>query len=557
MIHTYLSSCHSSKLKVRLVLTAFLLLASTVAGPQALWAVDWSTLFTAQDVRDHLSSEKGRAEALEFCRKMGISKVYVETFRDAYQADEQALKTARDFFRQAGLKVSGCVTTTRFGKPTTGWEVGSCYTHRANQEHLAAIFSFTARLFDEIMIDDFLFTDCQCSECAAAKGEMSWRQYREKLMLEVSRNRILGPARAANPQVKVILKFPQWYDAFHERGYVVDKETALYDRIWVGTELRDPSSDEWGHKQQYEGFFIYRWLSEIGGAKTGGGWFDPYGTDTTYYLDQAYISALAGAPEIMLFHYGALISGEFRAQAEAFAARRPEIESLSRFAEGWMGIPAYKPPSSDPGDESYLFDQIGMLAVPLLPTAKFPEGARAGLFTTHALEDTEFVPKLINFLKAGGTAFVSEGLGHRLNADPRLPAKESLELPKGKYFQVVEVGGGKVAVFSTALPRLANVDAQNRVAQLTPALREGLESFRKAVADFAPTTLDAPPRVAVFPLRGRVAVANFTELPVDCRLTGVGGMVSRFKQLFATGGAQLAPDRVTLRLAAHSVVVVE
>ncbi|MGA2630314.1 MAG: hypothetical protein ABSG54_08855 [Terriglobia bacterium] len=546
-----------SILSFRFVRTLFLLLAVTVAGPQALWAIDWSTLFTAQDVRDHLSNEKGRAEALEFCRKMGISKVYVETFRDAYQADEQALKTARDFFRQAGLKVSGCVTTTRFGKPTTGWEVGSCYTHRANQEHLASIFSFTARLFDEIMIDDFLFTDCQCSECAVAKGAMSWRQYREKLMLEVSRDRILGPARAANPQVKVILKFPQWYDLFQERGYIVDKETALYDRIWVGTELRDPSSDEWGHKQQYEGFVIYRWLSEIGGAKTGGGWFDPYGTDTTYYLDQAYVSALAGAPEIMLFHYGALISDEFRAQAEAFATRRPELESLSRLAEGWSGIPAYKPPSSDPGDETYLFDPIGMLAVPLVPTAKFPDGTRAGLFTIHSLEDTEFVPKLESFLKAGGTAFVSEGLAHRLTGDPRLPTRESLELPKGKYFQVLEVGGGKVAVFSTALPRLAHVDTQNRVAQLTPALREALEAFRKSVADFAPTSLDAPPRVAVFPLRGRVAVANFTELPVGCHLTGVGGMVSRFKQVFATAGAQLAPDRVTLRLAPHSVLVVE
>ena len=550
-------SLRYSILSFRFVRAAFLLLAVVAAGSQALWAVDWSTLFTAQDVRDHLSSEKGRAEALEFCRKMGISKVYVETFRDAYQADEQTLKTARDFLRQAGLKVSGCVTTTRFGKPTTGWEVGACYTNRANQEHLASIFSFTARLFDEIMIDDFFFTDCECSECAAAKGAMSWRQYREKLMLEVSRDRVLGPARRENPKVKVILKYPQWYDLFQERGYIVDKETALYDRIWVGTELRDPSSDEWGHKQQYEGFFIYRWLSEIGGPKTGGAWFDPYGTDPTYYLDQAYISALAGAPEIMLFHYGALISDEFHPQAEAFAARRPEIESLSQLAEGWMGIPAYKPPSSDPGNESYIFDQIGMLGIPLVPTAKFPEGARAGLFTIHSLEDPGFVAQFLGFLKTGGTAFVTEGLAHRLTGDPRLPTGESLELPKGKYFEVDEVGGGKVAVFSSALPRLAHVDTQNRLAQLTPALREALQAFRKSVADFAPTSLDAPPRVAVFPLRGRVAVANFTELPVNCRLTGVGGMVSRFKQIFATAGAQLAPDRVTLRLAPHSLVVVE
>jgi hypothetical protein len=539
------------------LLIAFLFDVAPIARPPAALAADWSTLFTAQDVRDHLSTEKGRAEALEFCRKMGITKVYVETFRDSYRADEQALKTARDFFRQAGLRVSGCVTTTRFGKPTTGWEVGACYTNRANQDHLASIFGFTAKLFDEIMIDDFLFTDCECSECAAAKGAMSWRQYRERLMLEVSRERVIGPARAANPNLKIILKYPQWYDEFHERGYIVDKETALYDRIWVGTELRDPSSDEWGHKQQYEGFFIYRWLSEIGGEKTGGGWFDPYGTDPTYYLDQAYISVLAGAPEILLFHYGSLISSAFRAQAEAFAPRRTEFESLAKLAEGWNGIPAYKPPSSEPGNESYIFDQIGMLAVPLAPTAKFPEGARAGLFTVHALEDAEFVPKLVRFLKSGATAFVSEGLAHRLTRDPRIPTKESLELPKGKYFQMLEVGGGKIAAFSNALPRLTHVDSQNRVAQLTPALREALEAWRKAVADFAATSLDAPPRVAVFPLRGRVAVANFTELQVNCHLTGMGGMVSRFKQVFASPGAQLAPDRVALRLPPHSVIVVE
>jgi hypothetical protein len=169
----------------------------------------------------------------------------------------------------------------------------------------------------------------------------------------------------------------------------------------------------------------------------------------------------------------------------------------------------------------------------------------------------EFVPKLVNFLKAGGTAFITDGLAHRLSGDPRLPTKDSLELPKGKYLQALEVGGGKVLVFSTALPRLAHVDRQNRVAQLTPTLREALEALRKAVADFTATSLDAPPRVAVFPLRGRVAVANFTELPVSCRLTGMGGMVSRFKQVFATQGAILAPDRVTMRLAPHSLVVVE
>ena len=525
--------------------------------PPAVRAVEWSTLFTAQDVRDHLSTPQGRNEALAFCRKMGIAKVYVEAFRDGYQADAQTLQTARDFFRQAGLKVSGCVTTTGLGKPSTGWRDVVCFTNRQNQERLEAIFRFAAGIFDEIMIDDFFFTDCDCSECAAAKGAMSWREYRERRMLEVSRARVLVPAREVNPNVKIILKFPQWYDDFQNRGYVVDKEAALYDRIWVGTELRDPSSDQWGHKQQYEGFFIYRWLTDIGGAKTGGGWFDPYGTNPTLYLDQALTTVLAGAPETFLFHYGALTSSAYRAQAETFALHRQELESLSKFVADWAGIPAYKPASSDPGKEEYIFDQIGMLGIPLLPTARFPEKARAALFTSHALEDREFVAKLAAFLKGGGTALISEGLAHGLNGDPRLFVQGSLDLEEGRYLKSLKAEGGKLVVFSAALPRLTYVDAQNRIAQLTPEFRAALEELRKIVSEFTITSLDAPPRVAVFPLGGRVAVVNYTELPVSCRIVGLGGMVSRLRKVFAFSGASLASDGATLRLPPHAALIVE
>jgi hypothetical protein len=109
-------------------------------APRPLVATDWSTLFTAQDVRDHLATPEGRAEALEFCGRTSLSKVYVEAFRDGYQADAQTLAAARDDFRQTGLKVSGCVTTTHLGKPSTGWDAVACYTHRRNQECLASIF---------------------------------------------------------------------------------------------------------------------------------------------------------------------------------------------------------------------------------------------------------------------------------------------------------------------------------------------------------------------------------------------------------------------------------
>jgi hypothetical protein len=543
--------CASTAL-LTLLLPASILLAARPAG-----AVDWSTLFTAQDVRDYLSTEQGRQEAMTFCHKMGISKVYIESFRDGYQAEEATLKAARDFFRQAGLKVSGCVTTTGIGKPSTGWKVAVCYTHRQNQERLESIFRFTAALFDEIMIDDFFFTDCECSECAVAKGGMSWPQYREKLMLQVSRERVLGPAHAVNPQAKVIIKFPQWYDRFQERGYVPDQEAAIFDRIWVGTELRDPASDEWGHTPQYMAQFIYRWLSDVGGSKTGGGWFDPFGTTPTLYLDQPLTTILAGAPEVFLFHYGALTSEKYRAQAEALAARRAQYEKLATFVSGWSGIATYKPVSSDPGGEESILNEVGMLGIPEAPTAHFPEGARAAILTTQALGDAELVPKLVRVLAGGGTAFLSQPLAHRLDGDPRLPEPAPLDLEKNQYVKTLEVGGGKLVVFSDALPHLAHVDAQNRVEQLTPELRDALEELRREVSNFTVTSLDAPPRVAVYPLGGRVAVVNYTELPVACRLTGLAGMAHRLTQLFALDGASLASDGATLRLPPHAALVVE
>jgi len=520
-------------------------------------AVEWSTLFTAQDVRDHLSTVQGRQEALEFCHKMGITKVYLESFRDGYQAQEAALKAARDFFRQAGLKVSGCVATTGIGKPSTGWQIAVCYTHRQNQERLESIFRFTAALFDEIMIDDFFFTDCECSECAAAKGALSWQQYREKLMLQMGRERVVGPAHTVNPKVKVILKFPQWYDVFQQRGYVPDQETAIFDSIWVGTELRDPASQEWGNKQQYEGYFIYRWLTDIDGSKTGGGWFDPYGTTPSLYLDQPLTTILAGAPEVFLFHYGMLTSKEYQPQADGLAARRLQYEKLATFVSGWTGIPTYKPVSSDGGDEVFIFDEIGMLGIPETPTARFPDGARAVILTTQALGDIELVPKLAHLLAAGGTAFITQPLAHRLNGDPRLPAPSPLDLEKDQYVKTLEVGGGKIVVFSDALPHLTRVDAQNRVEQLTPGFRDALETLRRQIGDFTATSLDAPPRVAVYPLGGHVAVVNYTELSVACRLTGLGGMVHRLTQLYALEGAKLASDGATLRLPPHSAIVVE
>jgi hypothetical protein len=169
----------------------------------------FSTLFTAHDVKKHLSNEEGIDTAIAWCKRTALTRVYLESFRDGYQAERAALQHAKERFLAAGFEVSGCVTPTQVGKKSSRWNIIACYTDRATQERVQSIFEFTAGVFDEIMIDDFWFTDCACPGMrrrrAARKvvvGDKTttiagdtWEDYRRELMLRLSRERVLAPAK--------------------------------------------------------------------------------------------------------------------------------------------------------------------------------------------------------------------------------------------------------------------------------------------------------------------------------------------------------------------------
>jgi hypothetical protein len=399
----------------------------------------YSTLFTAHDVRDHLSSAAGLQKATEWCKRTGVTQVYVESFRDGYQADQTTLATVRDAFRAAGLGVSGCVTTTRVGKPSTGWkEVACCYTDPQTQNKLQTVFEYTAGLFDEIMIDDFWFTDCACPECDrarlaktvtvgnqtfAVRGD-NWEDYRCELMSRLSQERVIGPAKRVNPAAKLIIKYPQWYDNFHVRGYEVSRESAAFDRIWVGTETRDYEDKKWGGTPQYEAYFIMRWLGGIGGSKCGGGWFDPYGTTPSTYIEQARQTVLGGARESVLFCYGSLQNGTGPQNVESLRTNLPELLATARQVSRRqiVGLAAYKPSNSPPGKEPRAFDFVGMLGIPLVPCHEFPAGAAAAFFSMHALKDPDLVIRLKDFLSAGKRVLMTDGLAQALTNQVDLSA---------------------------------------------------------------------------------------------------------------------------------------
>src|SRR5260370_30635187 len=119
-------------------------------------------------------------------------------------------------------------------------------------------------------------------------------------MVRLSQERVLSPAKRVNPKARLIIKYPQWYDNFHMRGYEVIRETADFDRIWVGTETRDYQSKQWGGIPQYEENFIMRSLGGIGGPKWGGGGHDPHGATEATYLEQARATLLRRGPDAMV-----------------------------------------------------------------------------------------------------------------------------------------------------------------------------------------------------------------------------------------------------------------
>jgi len=468
----------------------------------------FSTLFPAQDVRDRLSSDEGIDQAIDWCKKTAVTKVYIEAFRDGYQAERSALQHAKERFQKAGFEVSGCVTTTDVGKRSTGWDAISCYTDRATQERLQAIFEYAAGLFDEIMIDDFWFTDCACPECDAARraktitiGDRTypvpgdtWEDFRCELMVHLSRDRVLGPAKRINPKVRLIIKYPQWYDQFHERGYEVVRETEDFDRIWVGTETRDYHDPRWGGTVQYEAYFIMFWLGGIGGKKCGGGWYDPYGTTERTYLEQARQTVLAGAHESLLFCYGSLLQDTGPKNIEALRANIPELLSVAREVRKReiAGIAAYKPPNSHPEDEPRAFDFVGMLGLPLAPCHKFPTQAPAAFFSVHALKDPRFAQKLIAFIAAGKPVLLTDGLARRLEG------KIDLNAPN---VQVLPVKGDPKSLLK--LPQ------------------EELDALRAPLLRPFDVTFKAPNQVALYLFRdGSRVVENFNDKVVTVELNG-------------------------------------
>ncbi len=372
----------------------------------------------------------------EIASQVAVDKVYIESYRSGVLADDALLESVKRFFAAHGVQVAGGIA---FTAASSGQFASFCYTDPKDRAYVKQISELTARHFDEIILDDFFFNSTKYDSDIAAKGNASWADFRLRLMDEASRNLVVGPARAVNPRVKIIIKCPNWYEHFQANGYDLDQEPRIFDGIYTGTETRDPVITD-QHLQQYESYQIIRYFDNISPTGNGGGWVDTYGNRyLDRYAEQLWDTMLAKTPQMVLFQYSDLllpaVVGDRRAWSAmdtgfnmdglekwhaASAAKAPvNYAATAGYAlsavnavVGKLGTPigmaSYKPYQSN--GEDFLHNYLGMIGIPIDLHPEFPDEAKTILLTESAKFDTEIVKKIKAHLEKGGNIVITSGL---------------------------------------------------------------------------------------------------------------------------------------------------
>jgi hypothetical protein len=371
----------------------------------------------------------------EFARassQLHFDKVYIEAYRDRVFATDAELEAVKRAFAAKGVATSGGITLAAGG---SGGQFGTFdYELPADRAEAERAVRLIARHFDEIILDDFFFYTSKSDADIAAKAKRSWTEYRVDRMREASRNLVLIPAKQENPRVRVIIKYPNWYEHFHGLGYDLAEQAKMFDAIYTGTETRDPIITD-QLLQQYESYGIYRYLTNVRPGANVGGWVDTFSTRSIdRYAEQLWDTMFAKAPEIMLFNWHPMSEA-----APATAGERPWASATTSFDwdtiarrtpnAGWataanealhiadvvvgelgnpVGVASYRPPHGT--GEDFLHNYIGNLGVPIELSPQYPAGAKTILLTRSAAADPGIIAKVKTSLQGGAKVIVTSGL---------------------------------------------------------------------------------------------------------------------------------------------------
>ena len=338
-----------------------------------------------------------------------LKKIYVENHRATTDVPVERLREIKAIIEGYGVKVSGGITSTVLVDDIQKPNIFDtfCYTDPRHRETYLAIVRDAASVFDEIILDDFFFTSCRCEMCITAKGKRSWKDFRQAQMKEFAAE-MVAEAKRVNPRMNFIIKYPNWYESYHECGYNPVMQRDVFDMVYTGTETREPFYAA-QHLQRYESYSIMRLMENTVPGRNGGGWIDLGGSsdDISRWLEQAEFSFLGGAKELTLFNFPALLD------SPALTAMDPLLRRVDRFldqAGRQVGAAVWEPFNAEGEDQ--LCSYLGMCGAALELKPDFPEDAPAVLLTSRCACVPDAVEKLEAYVRNGGRAIVTTGFFH-------------------------------------------------------------------------------------------------------------------------------------------------
>jgi hypothetical protein len=398
----------------RSLLPGFTLLATLNAGGNNYKNFDVAVYCRVYEVRQMKDPAWLESRWNAISKNVKIDRVYLETHRDMIVAEQATIDQAKRFFESKGVKTSGGITITV--NEANQFET-YCYSNPEHRKKLQEVVEFTAKNFDEFLLDDFFFTSCKCDRCIKAKGTKSWTEFRLGLLDEAGQSLILKPAKAVNPKVKVTIKYPNWYDHFQNLGFNLETQPRYFDRIYTGTETRDPVYSN-QHLQAYHGYSIVRYFENLKPGGNGGGWVDTGGMRTlNRYAEQLWLTLFAKAPEIMLFDIRQLYQpvraedGSMTPDSEVTRVAGYVFSQVDGFLGKLgkpVGVKVYKPYHSS--GEDHLPSYLGMVGIPMDIVPAFPYDAPTVLLTEAARYDLGIVDKIKRQLTTGKNVVITSGL---------------------------------------------------------------------------------------------------------------------------------------------------
>jgi hypothetical protein len=267
-------------------------------------------------------------------------------------------------------------------------------------------------------------------------------------MREVARDLVVGAARKINPKVRVVIKFPNWYEHFQDMGFDLDQEPYIYDGVYTGTETRDPVLSA-QHLQAYNGYAIFRYFDNLRPGFNHGGWVDPPGVRSLdNYAEQLWVTLFAKAPEITLFdyrqllgafsptlrgawqgaeessfNYDAMLRGYYQAAGPGTAAPTyavpagvalQHVDALIGQLGRPRGVAVYRPFGSL--GEDFLPSFLGMIGIPIDLQPRFPSAAHTIVLTEDAVADPKIVDLIEAHVRTGGNVVITSGLLGKLQS---------------------------------------------------------------------------------------------------------------------------------------------